>query len=134
MHDLRPAVDIDSPIGHPAEYLEYFRLFNAGEFYEAHEVLEDLWVMEVPPLRDYYKGLIMMAASLVHLERGSAAAARKLHDGARAHLAGYPAVVEGFELAAFVDAMQRLYDAIASNGGGAAFSRDKLPVLRLRLR
>jgi len=48
-------------------YLAYFELFNTGEFYEAHDVLEQLWLKETGPDRDFYKGLIQLAGGFVHL-------------------------------------------------------------------
>ena len=38
--------DVDAK-GHDVRYAGYFELFNRGKFYEAHDVLEDLWL----PLR-----------------------------------------------------------------------------------
>jgi hypothetical protein len=50
--------------------------FNAGKFYEAHEVWEDLWRMTDGPARTFYQGLIQAAVGLHHLKRGNAIGAR----------------------------------------------------------
>jgi hypothetical protein len=47
------------------------RLFNAREYFECHEVLEDLWRAERGPLRDLYQGLIKAAVAFYHAERGN---------------------------------------------------------------
>lgn len=51
-------------------YLGYFSLFNAQEYYEAHDVLEHLWLQAG---RDgnyaFYKGLIQLAGAFVHLKK-----------------------------------------------------------------
>jgi predicted metal-dependent hydrolase len=78
-----------------AHYLGYFECFNRGLFYEAHDVLEELWL----PNRNgsngpFYKGLIQFAGAFVHLQKrrlGPAAALLRL---AHANLQNYPAIHE----------------------------------------
>lgn len=43
--------------------------FNAGAFWECHETLEDVWGDEQGPLRDFYHGVIQVAAGFVHVQR-----------------------------------------------------------------
>jgi predicted metal-dependent hydrolase len=51
-------------------YLAYFRCFNEQRFYEAHDVLEALWLpARNEPDGPFYKGLIQLAAAFVHLQR-----------------------------------------------------------------
>jgi hypothetical protein len=54
-----------------AHYLGYFRCFNAGDYYEAHDVLEELWLAEGTsgPRYDFYKGLIQIAGAFVHMKQ-----------------------------------------------------------------
>jgi|694.fasta_scaffold35354_4 predicted metal-dependent hydrolase len=52
---------------HPC-YLEYFRLFNAQEYYGAHDILEHIWLGSSGELHTYYKALIQFAGSYVHLQ------------------------------------------------------------------
>lgn len=51
---------------HLAGYLE---CFNSGRYYEAHDVLEDLWLRQGRQHPDYsfHKGLIQLAGGFVHL-------------------------------------------------------------------
>jgi len=51
----------------PACYELFFSHFNAGEYYEAHDVLEHLWLDSTGPLAQFYKGLIQIAGGFVHL-------------------------------------------------------------------
>lgn len=55
---------------HPC-YQGYFTCFNAGRYYEAHDVLEHLWLRDGPAAPDYafYKGLIQLAGAYVHLRK-----------------------------------------------------------------
>jgi uncharacterized protein len=43
--------------------------FNRGQYWECHEILENLWLPEWYPLRLFYHGLIKAAVGLLHLER-----------------------------------------------------------------
>ena len=57
----------------PAHYLGYFECFNRGMFYEAHDVLEELWLANRRAPNDaFYKGLIQFAGAFVHLQKHSA--------------------------------------------------------------
>ncbi len=60
-----------------AHYLGYFECFNAGLFYEAHDVLEELWLAQRRGPNDaFYKGLIQLAGAFVHLQKHTAARPR----------------------------------------------------------
>jgi predicted metal-dependent hydrolase len=82
-----------------AHYLGYFALFNQQKFYEAHDVLEDLWL----PVRrdatgDFYKGLIQLAGAFVHLQKQRLRPAAALFKLAQANLAKYPSPHERLNL------------------------------------
>lgn len=47
----------------------FFRCFNRQQYFEAHEVLERLWLKCRNENRDYYKGLIQIAGAFVHLQK-----------------------------------------------------------------
>ncbi len=92
----------------PREVLRFVQLLEDGEFYEAHEVLEDLWVIEVPPRKDAYKGMIMAAVGLCHWQRGNHAAARRMIDESMRRLRGMPDTLAGIDLAGFLGTLGRL--------------------------
>ena len=49
-------------------YLAYLDCFNRGLFFEAHEVLEQIWLPERGKPKDqFFKGLIQLAGAFVHL-------------------------------------------------------------------
>jgi predicted metal-dependent hydrolase len=53
-----------------AHYAGYFDCFNRQLFYEAHEVLEHLWLKDkYGPNGAFYKGLIQLAGAFVHLQK-----------------------------------------------------------------
>lgn len=53
-------------------------LINQGEFFAAHEVLEQAWIQESQPVRQFYQGLIQISVLLYHLERNNRKGAAKL--------------------------------------------------------
>jgi predicted metal-dependent hydrolase len=83
----------------PAGYLAFFRCFNAGRYFEAHEVLEGLWLRaRGRPEARFYQGLIQLAGAFVHLQNGRPAPALALLQRCREHLAGYPGRYLGLDL------------------------------------
>ena len=64
--NVNPAqVDVER---HPY-YLAFFRCWNEQRYYEAHDVLEQLWLKTKSPDADYFKGLIQAAGAFVHLQK-----------------------------------------------------------------
>lgn len=53
---------------HPC-YAGWFRCFNAGDYYEAHDVLEQLWLRTDGADSGFFKGLIQLAGAFVHLKK-----------------------------------------------------------------
>jgi hypothetical protein len=45
------------------------REFNDGLFFQSHETLEDVWIVSPWPVRDFFQGIIQVAAAFVHLKR-----------------------------------------------------------------
>ena len=50
-------------------YLGYFICFNEQKYYEAHDVLEQLWLKSSEPTDQFFKGLIQLAGAFVHLQK-----------------------------------------------------------------
>lgn len=66
----------------PDGLIEGIRLFNAGEYYECHEVLEAIWRDERAPVRYLYQGILQIGVGLHHLRNGNfRGATLLLHDG-----------------------------------------------------
>jgi len=53
---------------HPC-YVGYFRCWNEQRYYEAHDVLEHLWLRTKSDDANYFKGLIQAAGAFVHLQK-----------------------------------------------------------------
>lgn len=91
-------MEIKAKIPEDKRYLEFFELFNAQNFFEAHEVLEDLWREEKGPNRDFYQGLIQIAAAFVHAQKENSEGTRNLLEKAGRHLSKYPDEYGGFHI------------------------------------
>lgn len=73
-----------------ARYLGYFDCFNRQLFYEAHEVLEDLWLLDRHGANgNFYKGLIQLAGAFVHLQKNRLRPAAALFKLAQANMEKY---------------------------------------------
>ena len=63
--------------------------YLAGDYFEAHELLEPAWMgSDDPAERDLHQGLIKLAAAYVHAVRGNPLGVAKNLRGSRARLAG----------------------------------------------
>jgi predicted metal-dependent hydrolase len=70
-------------------YLAGIEHFNVCDFYEAHEVWEDLWQDYSGPDRRFYQGLIQVAVCLHHFGNGNTRGAKKLYHGCQTYLNDY---------------------------------------------
>ncbi len=73
----------------PQKYLEGIRLFNAEEFFECHDVLEELWTEVIDGERKFYQGLIQAAVALFHFGNENLGGAMKLYRSSREKLEMY---------------------------------------------
>jgi hypothetical protein len=80
-------------------YTGYFELFNRQKFFEAHDVLEHIWLKDKHgPNGAFYKGLIQLAGAFVHLQKNRTQPAASLFKLALANLKKYPPVHEHLNL------------------------------------
>jgi predicted metal-dependent hydrolase len=80
-------------------YLAGIEHFNKCDFFEAHEVWEELWADYSGPSRKFYQGLIQVAVCLHHFGNGNIRGAKKLYFGCRGYLEPYLPAHEGLDLA-----------------------------------
>jgi predicted metal-dependent hydrolase len=102
--------------GHDPHFVGYFHLFNQGFFYEAHDVLENLWLPQrKEPLGDFYKGLIQLAGAFVHLQKHRLKPAAALFKLAENNLAKYGNACQGLDLRLVHELIARYAKAIAAD-------------------
>jgi Domain of unknown function (DUF309) len=111
--------------GHPRHdphYVGYFKCFNAQLYYEAHDVLEELWLGDKYGMRgNFFKGLIQVAGGFVHLKLQHEFPTHRVH-GQRLHPAARLFQLALANLAPYVspqddlnlDAVRRLCDDFIS--------------------
>src|ERR1051325_7713084 len=91
-----------------AHYLGYFECFNRQLYYEAHDVLEELWLTDRKgPNGAFYKGLIQLAGAFVHLKKNRLRPAAALFKLANGNLKIYPRLHEHLDLGRVLDLIQQ---------------------------
>jgi len=97
-------------------YAGYFHCFNRRLFYEAHDVLEDLWLGDRHGANGaFYKGLIQLAGAFVHLQKSRLRPAAALFKLARANLQRYPARHERLDVKAVLELIEHWLAQLESN-------------------
>lgn len=89
--------------------------FNAGEFWEAHESWEALWLEADGDLVEFYQGLIQLAAAYHHAQRGTLRGAVRLFDASLRRLEPFPQAFLGLDRAAAVKVAQEHRQWAADN-------------------
>jgi uncharacterized protein len=83
-------------------YIDGIAHFNACDYYESHEVWEELWTDYRGPSRKFYQGLIHAAVALYHFGNGNIRGARKLHGSVHGYLEPYAPRHLGLDVTAFL--------------------------------
>lgn len=90
-------------------YLAGIVLFNRGDFFEAHEVWEDLWMDTAGPDKQFFQGLIQAAVGLCHFCNGNVRGAVKLYHSSWDYMKRYPTPHHGMDLGRFHADMERCF-------------------------
>lgn len=77
---------------------EGLRLYDAGEFFQAHEAWESMWLRAPEPEKTFLQGLIQVTAAFHHLQRNNRLGAMLLLQAAQRRLVRYPAAFGGISL------------------------------------
>jgi predicted metal-dependent hydrolase len=98
-----------------------FELFNAGEYFECHEVLEDVWRPTRGEARLFLQAVIHLAVGFYHHQRGNQEGAElQLRKGLR-KLAGYLPVYWGIDTERLSHEGQSALATISAGGTVGAF-------------
>jgi predicted metal-dependent hydrolase len=96
-------------------YLRGIEAFNACDYYESHEIWEELWTEYRGPSRRFYQGLIQSAVALYHFGNGNIRGARKLHGSVHGYLDPYVPRHLGLDLTAFLAAFDACLAEVAAS-------------------
>jgi predicted metal-dependent hydrolase len=100
---------------YPPLYLEGIAHFNRCDFYESHEVWEELWTEYQGPSRKFYQGLIQAAVALHHFGNGNIRGARKLYYSTRGYLEPYLPAHLGLDLEKFLQEFQQCFAEVTAS-------------------
>jgi hypothetical protein len=124
-------------------YRAFFRCWNEQRYYEAHNVLEQLWLNTKSTDADYFKGLIQAAGGFVHLQKrfehpshpkhsGRLAPAVRLLRLAEQNLSQFAPRRHGFDVAGFCQLLRAYAEEIvASHYQTNPWSPESAPKLKL---
>ncbi|HYM21199.1 MAG TPA: DUF309 domain-containing protein [Candidatus Kapabacteria bacterium] len=84
-------------------------LINRKEFFEAHDVLEDLWNETHGELRLFLQGMIQAAVGCYHLSNGNTTGAISQYQKSLDKLTKYPDDYMGIDLSSFREGLERCY-------------------------
>ena len=125
-------------------YLAFFRCWNEQRYYEAHDVLEQLWLNSEAPDADFFKGLIQAAGAFVHLQKRFEHPLHAKHSKrlppavrlfrlAQKNLANFAPWHHALDVATFCKLLSRYADEIvASDYTINPWSPETAPTMRLR--
>lgn len=116
------------------QFVEGLELFNQQEFYDCHDLIEDLWLQESSDRQPFLQGIIQAAVAFFHYQQGKWGAARTMMKQSIDKLAPYPGSQGGIDLERFrseLGVWKEALDEAISQG-----SRDPLaleyPLINLR--
>jgi hypothetical protein len=115
-------------------YLAGILFFNDRDFFEAHEVWEDVWSDCQGPEQRFYQGLIQAAVGLHHYCNGNLRGAAKLYRTSRAYMEPYGSPYLGLDVAAFWQEMEGCFAPVLASADPDRDLRPDpglIPVIRL---
>ena len=87
---------------------EGIRLFNLGQFFECHEVLEQAWLESSGEQKLFLQGLIQIAVSLHHLRQSNEAGAGRLLAAGMEKLSRLSGETEAVDISALLASLEPL--------------------------
>lgn len=118
---------IDKACLRPISELAYEGLiaFNEGDYYLAHELLEDAWNEDASKARDLYKGILQVGIAYFQIERGNFKGAVKMFLRARQWLNPLPDICRGINIRQLRIDAANAHEALLSIGSDhiAQFNR-----------
>jgi len=85
---------------------EGISLFNSGEFFACHDVLEDFWGELTCPEKAFFQGLIQAAVAMHHFEEGNLGGARRMHGSCSVYLNPFTPTCGGIDVARLLADLQ----------------------------
>jgi predicted metal-dependent hydrolase len=116
----------------PPQAREAIALFNAGDYYAQHDLLELLWAQTADPVRELYRAILQVGIAYYHIDGGNARGAHKMLRRALRWMETLPAVCQGVDVAGLKhDAEAALRELRRVEGDLGAFDRSLMRPVRL---
>lgn len=100
----------------PEKYVEGIRLFNEEEFFECHDVLEELWAETLGDDKKFLQGLIQASVALFHFGNENLGGARKLYHASLEKLEPYGDQHMGLDLQKFKADFMHCFEELLQAG------------------
>ena len=100
-------------------------LFNQGEYYLAHDELEEAWRRDHSAARDLYRGILQVGIAYYQIERGNYRGAMKMLLRVRQWLDPLPDICRGVDVAQLREDAAVVQDALLDNGPGNLADLDR---------
>ena len=125
--------DLPETPGIDRHYAGFFHCFNAQLYYEAHDVLEEVWLpIRGTPQAKFYQGLIQMAGGFVHLQKNRLGPAARLFALALLNFEKYPECHAGIDLGDVREVCRTYRQAVLDSGETVnPWSKESPPQLAL---
>ena len=117
---------------YPPEYLRGIDLFNAGEYYECHEVLEDIWVISCGQEKLFYQGVIMAAVAFYDYEVGRFGAAGTMYRKAKERLEQLPDQFMSLDVKSFIRQLDEFFTFTVDEARAGQHQPAARPRIRLQ--
>jgi hypothetical protein len=89
-------------------YYDGIALFNAGDYFDAHEVWEDAWHMAYGIKHEFYQGLIQCAVALEHYRRANPRGVVSLSKSYPPKFKNVPPLFMGLDVLHFLNDMREV--------------------------
>ena len=116
----------------PGQLLLAIRQFNARDWYECHETLEDLWVGKEGEVRNFLQGVLQIAVALHHWRNGNYGGAVSLLTGGVNYLKRVSDTCLWVDVAQLVADANRMREALEQLGAERMDQLDDSQVPQLR--
>lgn len=117
---------------HDPRFLEGVELFNARDFYQAHDPWESLWLERFGEEKDFIQGLILSAVALHHYSRGNHRGARSRYRLSVDKLEKYPDSYWGVDLKKFRRRMSGTMHRLLNEPEPPPLDVKNVPTIRLK--
>lgn len=109
-------------MAHP-ELIRGITLFNRAQFFDAHEVLEDIWRAAPPENKKFLQGLVQVSVAFHHHSTGNRVGMRSVLERAIRNLSEPSGSFGKIQLSAFLQSLDQWREAIDSNSPAPALPR-----------